>query len=90
MNQPRKYTKRPVTVEAIQWDGSEECLGAIARWAEDALVTVSVEGQLGIDSPESAMLACPGEWIIRDVPGEYHSREPDIFDAMYQPTEEDR
>ncbi|WP_147681380.1 hypothetical protein [Actinomyces ruminicola] len=83
--EPGRYIARPVVTEAIQWDGSEECLGAIARWAEDALVTVSVEGQLCVDSPEGAMLARPGDWIIRGVPGEYYPREPDTFDSAYRP-----
>ena len=26
------YRKKPVTVEAAQWDGSRESLGAICRW----------------------------------------------------------
>ncbi|WP_210578600.1 hypothetical protein [Actinomyces succiniciruminis] len=48
-------------------------------------MTVSVEGQLCVDSPESSMLACPGDWIIRGVPGEYYPREPDTFDSAYRP-----
>lgn len=33
---------------------------------------------------EGKMLACPGDWIIRGVKGEFYPCKPDIFEATYE------
>lgn len=35
MQQPQKYTKRPVTIEAMQWDGSAAGATPIINWILD-------------------------------------------------------
>lgn len=31
---PGRYTKRPVTIEAVQWDGTNDTSDAIQQWVE--------------------------------------------------------
>jgi hypothetical protein len=36
----QKYRKKPVVIEAIQWDGTDETSNAIRKWAEPAVAVV--------------------------------------------------
>jgi hypothetical protein len=38
---------------------------------------------------EGPMLACPGDWIIRGIQGEFYPCKPDIFEASYESVGED-
>ena len=77
-----KFRKKPVTVEAIQWTGTniEELLAfdpAIALYeGKDSLYVPTLEGN---------MEASKGDWIIKGVKGEFYPCKPDIFEATYQP-----
>jgi len=37
----------------------------------------------------SDMIAAPGDWIIKDVNGEFYPCKPDIFEKTYERMEED-
>jgi len=41
-----------------------------------------------IDTLEGGHVACPGDWIITGVKGEYYPCKPDIFDMTYEPAGE--
>ena len=83
-----KYRKKPVVIEAVQFDGSNkaellEWMKAGNAWVEDgaALVIVTLEGD---------MTAQPGDWIIKGVRGEFYPCKPDIFAATYDLVEGDQ
>jgi hypothetical protein len=40
MNTPKKYRKKPVEIEAMRWDGTDETSLAIRQWAEAAVAVV--------------------------------------------------
>jgi len=42
-----------------------------------------------IPTLEGDMIAEPGDWIITGVKGERYPCKPDIFEATYEPAEED-
>ena len=93
----RRCQKKPVVVEAVQWDGSTADGEAIVAWIRgrsgDAHVaTVSSETtedgeqfEVGVDivTLEGTMRACPYDWVIRGVAGEFYPCKPDIFNATY-------
>lgn len=100
----RKFTKRPVTIEAIQFDGSAESASAICRWAnsgdeaaghDDPTVSYTTSGGDGLARDmvvwtlEGDMLASPGDWIIKGVKGEFYPCKPEIFELTYQDAQED-
>ena len=89
-----KFRKKPVVIDAIQWDGlqrtAEQFFGLNAyeeRWRYntdigalgDSILILTLEGE---------MLCRPGDWIVRGVKGEYYPVRPDIFAATYEPAEE--
>ncbi len=41
-----------------------------------------------IDTLEGGHITCPGDWVITGVKGEHYPCKPDIFEATYEPVEE--
>ena len=84
----RIYRKKPVEVEAVQWDGTNgEAIkewGAGFRKIEYAL-TPPV---LRIYTLEGTMEASLGDWVIKGIQGELYPCKPDIFKATYELVEE--
>lgn len=96
---PRKYTKRPVSIEAIQWDGKAESAVSIINWiishghnasyeCVPNLETFACSGNeedhvIKIRTLEGDMTASAEDWIIRGVQGEFYPCKPDIFEATY-------
>ena len=84
-DKPAKYTKKPVTIEAIQWTGDnvDEMYSFIKNY------DFSFSGkELNIKTLEGVMTASIGDYIIKGVHGEYYSCKPDIFEETYQAVEE--
>lgn len=81
------FRKKPVVIEAVLFDGNLDKLrsfgvplGSAHRLDVDQpWVTV------GIETLEGMMLANRGDWIIKDVHGEFYPCKPDIFEETYEP-----
>ncbi|WP_204519871.1 hypothetical protein [Actinomyces procaprae] len=83
-----RYVKRPVTVEAIRYDGTVASSIIILDWIGASAPDGRADnkgGVLTIRTLEGDMVASPGDYIIRGVQGEFYPCKPDIFDATYQP-----
>jgi len=82
----KKYRKKPVVVEAIQWDGTPE------TWLALKLAGVcGVPGNepypryhLRINTLEGIMRVDFGDWIIKGVAGEFYPCKPEIFAQTYE------
>jgi len=82
-----KFRKKPVEIEAVQFDGNYRCLD-IYPLSEVGQFKVGVrdnEKVLLIPTLEGEMTARKGDWIIRGVHGEYYPCKPDIFAETYDP-----
>ena len=76
-----KATKKPVTIEAIQWTGEnllDVCIFTDVEFLEDTLDSV-----LTIETLEGDMRAELGDYIIKGVQGEFYPCKPEIFNATY-------
>lgn len=82
----RRFRKKPVEVEAIQWDGSEARQREIVNWS-GGKVSGWVDSVyfLEVRTEEGTMRADEGDWIIRGVAGEFYPCKPDIFEQTYEP-----
>jgi hypothetical protein len=83
--QRMRFRKKPVVIEAVQYDGSNhEAIGYFAGQA------VSLEsGGLFVRTLENRRLeADKGDWIIKGVKGEFYPCKPDIFAATYERVDE--
>ena len=89
-----KFRKRPVEIEAMQFDGSIASADAIERWSGGATACrgytesdqsgESIRAGIFITTLEGEMRADAGDWIIRGVKGEFYPCKPDIFAATYE------
>lgn len=78
------FRKKPVVIEAVQWDGQNRD-DLVAFVGESLDVVWSVGGCCFINTLEGRMTADMGDWIIRGVQGEFYPCKPDIFEATYEP-----
>lgn len=83
-----KYTKKPVTIEAVLWDGKQ--ISEVTPWIREALNKTWGEGAImrtgdviEIYTLEGIVKANPGDYILRGVKGELYPCKPDIFAATY-------
>lgn len=77
-----KYRKKPVVIEAVQFDGENH--DVIADFCAPQPVRVSGGYALIIPTLEGDMIANRGDWIIKGVKGEFYPCKPDIFAATYE------
>ena len=93
---PQRFTKRPVTIEAIQWDGTAQTLDDLTAWSRQhtppggiiPIPNADQDNRLIIHTLEGTMRGDVGDWIIRGVQGEFYPCKPDIFEATYEPAAE--
>ena len=79
-NMDKKYRKKPVIIEAIQWNGKnlseiDNFMGGIVENKGTTLVIHTLEGD---------MEASIGDYIIKGVKGEFYPCKPNIFAKTYE------
>lgn len=83
-----KYRKRPVVIEAVQFDctlpkeGWPKC---IHPWPDKNGLQPRDMSWGYIDTLEGRMHVQHGDWIILGVKGEQYPCKPDIFELSYEP-----
>ena len=92
MDARMKFVKKPVVIEAFQWNGTRECADDISKFFPE-LVTNSFAYSMNLDDkhPESwtiytlegLITAKPNDWIIKGIKGEFYPCKPDIFEQTY-------
>jgi hypothetical protein len=86
VTQPMKFRKRPVVIEAVQFNGlnADELVAFCGRAVRPVKSASADEAALEIHTREGTMRAMAGDWIIRGVQGEFYPCKPDIFAATYE------
>lgn len=80
---PKKYRKRPVTVEAIQWTGNN--YKDVRRFAGNSVSPFyRTGGPLLIWTLKGNMIAATGDYIIKGIRGELYPCKPEIFRETYE------
>jgi hypothetical protein len=83
-----KFRKKPVVIEAIQYDGTEQSVIKILGLQDQCVNVISIDsGQMRINTLEGTMKANKHDWIIKGVNGELYPCKPDIFTKTYEPFE---
>lgn len=96
-----KYRKKPVVIEAVQWNGRnlEEIKSFVGNDLEYDIFDTAWEAGKGapyvdmeIITLEGVHQVTVGDYIIKGVAGEFYPCKPDIFEQMYEeePREIDR
>jgi hypothetical protein len=91
------FRKKPVEIEAIQFNYSQEGIDALRGFCGDKIGRVtkdrhpSAKGKAQIMTLEDGSgdmvakhIATEGDWIIKGVKGEFYPCKPDIFEETYE------
>jgi hypothetical protein len=90
----KKYRKKPIVVEAHQYDGTKITWKAILDWMQNGTY---VEPEVPEGTPNVTMFSIPtlegpmfvkaGDYVIKGVQGEFYPCKPDIFEETYEVVE---
>lgn len=91
----KSYVKKPVVIQAVKFEYTEECLHFLEHWMQDSFGKYSkdrhilAKGELVIYTLEDGKsvphhVATEGDYIIKGVKGEFYPCKPDIFELTYQ------
>lgn len=88
-----KYRKKPVIIEAEQWDGNPNLWldknknKLLIEAYETGNMVIPTDGTLRIKTLEGTHIASIGDYIIKGVKGEFYPCKPDIFEMTYEKVE---
>lgn len=86
-----KYRKKPVVIDAVQFDGTEQSIIDIMALGSSGHIDVDCGGkELRIHTLEGVMTAEIGDYIIKGIKGEFYPCKPDIFLESYEEVDEFR
>ena len=83
------YRKKPVVIQAAQFDGTWAMGDRILEWIDEhggeAMLDHTARA-IVISTLEGDMRAVEGDFVIKGVKGEFYPCKPDIFEATYEET----
>jgi hypothetical protein len=97
--QPKRYRKKPVEVEAMQWDGTAEGATPIIDWilreggsavytCSDPVRCSEHDGDtphvISIPTLEGTMNVSLGDYVIRGTRGEFYPCKPEPFADTFE------
>lgn len=86
-----KFRKKPIVIEAMQFDGSWDNFKEIIEWGKDKIIKApypmcDYPGLL-IQLHDGYIRVHTGDWIIKGIMGEFYPYKQDIFEATYERVE---
>lgn len=86
-----KYRKKPVVIEALQFEDTADRISELSDFVSDQDLVVNYNDPdnpyLKIQTLEGEMKASIGDYIIKGVNGEFYPCKPDIFEKTYEKAE---
>ena len=85
----KKFVKKPVVIEAIQYDGAN--ITEVENFVGRKLPTVissNEDTQLVVSTLEGDMKVSKKDYVIKGVNGEFYPCKPDIFEKTYDVVED--
>jgi len=96
---PKKFRKKPVVIEAIQWTGDnlEDIIKFTGlhhsalkwTWVKTHMALIQQQEGLKIFTLEGSYMATIGDYIVKGVKGEFYPCKPDIFEETYDEVKDD-
>jgi hypothetical protein len=78
----KKYRKKPVVIEAIQYRGGENITSCLNFC--DKMIFNPKTNEYEIETLEGNHLVSEGDFIIKGVAGEFYPCKSDIFELTYE------
>lgn len=85
-----KYRKKPVEIDAVRWFGDNYSEIANFLGQGDCSFNSPDGNVIEMKTLEGVMTAQIGDYIICGIKGEFYPCKPDIFEASYELSEEDK
>lgn len=83
-----KYRKKPVVIEALQFNDEVKTLQCLSKFINNQDLVVNYSNKdnpkIKIETLEGIMEASVGDYIIKGVNGEFYPCKPDIFEKTYE------
>lgn len=79
-----QFRKKPVVIEAIQWDGTKQTWDKIKDMGCKTKPGEMGSNSFFITTLEGDMHCKLGDWVIKGIKGEFYPCKPDIFEATYE------
>lgn len=81
-----KYRKKPVVIDAIQFEDTVDCLTKLSNMGLDPVrVNYASNPQtLAIHTLEGVMTAATGDYVIKGISNEFYPCKADIFEKTYE------
>ena len=89
MSEVRKYRKKPVIIEAIQYL-REDNIHQVQDFVGESLHYNATEDEYYIKTLEGDMKRSKGDFIIKGVNGEFYPCKPEIFEKTYEEINESK
>lgn len=77
----KKYVKKPIEIEAIQWNGNN--IDELNDFGVDVVNVDSKSGDIYIVTLEGEMLCKKFSYVIKGVDGEFYACKKEIFEKTY-------
>jgi hypothetical protein len=78
----QRYQKKPIIVNAIQWDGTEECRKRLLKSCGGKVQPFST--RIAIETSEGIKLASEGDYIVKEPNGECYPLKSEIFELYHE------
>jgi hypothetical protein len=79
------YRRRPIEVEAVQWNGTLLHAFEILDWMKSGSREADFQdGQLVIKTFEGDQHVPPGHFIIKGIRGEFHGCDASVFEGSHE------
>ncbi|MEF9991344.1 MAG: hypothetical protein RR657_01585 [Peptostreptococcaceae bacterium] len=78
-----KYRKKPVVIDAVKFDGTDESVEWLLPQLKSGEIGRST-GKLHIKTLEGIMQANVGDYVIKGINDEFYPCKPDIFEKTYE------
>ena len=84
-----KYRAKPYEIEAVQFVNDFETICRISEFIDNQELHIDYSSDpkkpvIEIVTPEGVMRAGVGDYIIRELHGEYYPCKPDVFHKKYE------
>lgn len=84
-----KYRKKPVVIEALQWNKGDKPLDCMIPYAESIIDQYpAYNGFYFIETLEGNHHVSDGDYVIKGVAGEFYPCKQSIFKQTYEKVEE--
>ena len=88
MDKMKKYVKKSIVVEAEQWFCWKDLKEIVLKYPYEnkdicQRCGLKIDDHGWVLTWEGGHIACPADWIVKGIKGEYYPVKPDIFEQTY-------